>query len=250
MTALRLQLLRLGAVELDAATFGAGGSGRLRAPVWGGLVRTDELVVLFDSGLHPDHIDDPDVTWRGTPAASALRPIMTAEDRLAFRLARCGLRLADVDVVVNSHLHFDHCGQNALLPRARFLAQREHLSYVKGRANFPTRYWDVPGVRYELFDGEHEIAPGVRVVPTPGHAPGHQSLVVDLARTGRVVLTGDAALTLQNLRTGEVAASDPAAARESLARIRALVDDDLSRVFVSHDQEAWDSWRHAPDAYE
>ncbi len=103
---------------------------------------------------------------------------------------------------------------------------------------------------YELFDGEHEIAPGVRVVPMPGHAPGHQSLVVDLARTGRVVLTGDAAFTLQNLRTGEVAASDPAAARESLARIRALVDDDLSRVFVSHDQEAWDSWRHAPDAYE
>jgi glyoxylase-like metal-dependent hydrolase (beta-lactamase superfamily II) len=86
-------------------------------------------------------------------------------------------------------------------------------------------------------------------VPTPGHAPGHQSLVVDLAETGRVVLTGDAAFTRANLERGEIPAPDPVAAKESLGVIRSLVKDDLERVFTSHDAAAWPTWRHAPQAY-
>ncbi|HEU5287989.1 MAG TPA: MBL fold metallo-hydrolase, partial [Candidatus Limnocylindria bacterium] len=97
--------------------------------------------------------------------------------------------------------------------------------------------------------GRSRVARGVEVVPTPGHAPGHQSLVVDLAETGRVVLTGDAAFTRANLEHGDIPAFDQAAARESLALIRSLVRDDLSRVFTSHDADAWETWRHAPESY-
>jgi glyoxylase-like metal-dependent hydrolase (beta-lactamase superfamily II) len=93
------------------------------------------------------------------------------------------------------------------------------------------------------------VAKGVEVVPTPGHAPGHQSLVVDLAETGRVVLSGDAAFTRENLERGEIPAPDQAAAKDSLALIRSLVKDDLDRCFVSHDGEAWSRWRHAPQLY-
>ena len=86
-------------------------------------------------------------------------------------------------------------------------------------------------------------------MPTPGHAPGHQSLVVDLAETGRVVLTGDAAFTRANLERGEIPAMDQVAAKESLALIRSLANGDVSRIFTSHDADAWATWRHAPDAY-
>ena len=90
---------------------------------------------------------------------------------------------------------------------------------------------------------------GIEVVPTPGHAPGHQSLIVELADTGRVVLTGDAAFTRENLLRGEIPAMDQSAAKDSLALIRSLVNDDLQRVFTSHDADAWMQWRRAPQSY-
>jgi glyoxylase-like metal-dependent hydrolase (beta-lactamase superfamily II) len=86
-------------------------------------------------------------------------------------------------------------------------------------------------------------------VPTPGHAPGHQSLVVDLAETGRVVLTGDAAFTRQNIVHRETTAMDEDTARESLDLIRSLAGGDLTRVFTSHDADSWATWRHAPASY-
>jgi len=63
------------------------------------------------------------------------------------------------------------------------------------------------------------------------------------------VLAGDAAFTRANLERGEIPAMDQTAAKESLALIRSLVKDDLSRVFTSHDADAWPTWRHVPDAY-
>jgi glyoxylase-like metal-dependent hydrolase (beta-lactamase superfamily II) len=97
--------------------------------------------------------------------------------------------------------------------------------------------------------GRVRVATGLEVVPTPGHAPGHQSLVVDLPETGRVVLCGDAAFTRENLERGEIRAPDEEAARDSLKLIRSLVKDDLSRVFTSHDAASWPRWKHAPETY-
>jgi glyoxylase-like metal-dependent hydrolase (beta-lactamase superfamily II) len=63
------------------------------------------------------------------------------------------------------------------------------------------------------------------------------------------VLTGDAAFTRENLQRGEIPAMDQSAAKDSLALIRSLVNDDLGRVFTSHDADAWMQWRHAPRWY-
>jgi glyoxylase-like metal-dependent hydrolase (beta-lactamase superfamily II) len=99
------------------------------------------------------------------------------------------------------------------------------------------------------MSGRARVARGLEVIPTPGHAPGHQSLVVDLAETGRVVLCGDAAFTRENLERGEIRQPDESAARESLALIRSLVNDDLNRAFPSHDPASFAVWRRAPAAY-
>ncbi|TMB63748.1 MAG: N-acyl homoserine lactonase family protein [Chloroflexi bacterium] len=262
-TVIELLLFRTGAVDIARSAFapwldGAAREERVLAPVWSALLRTPDGNILFDTGLHPVHVVRPDATFgpggRGPRSASGasvsgLNVVMKDEDAVVARLAALGVRPDDVAIVVNSHLHFDHAGNNGAFPRATFIAQADHLAFAKGKPNFPGVYWDIPELTYVPVAGRSKVARGVEVVPTPGHAPGHQSLVVDLAETGRVVLTGDAAFTRANLERGEIPAMDQVAAKESLALIRSLANGDVSRIFTSHDADAWATWRHAPDAY-
>jgi N-acyl homoserine lactone hydrolase len=225
---------------------------RVLAPVWSALLRTPEGNILFDTGIHPVHVSNPHATFGKPPPdreAVAMRVVMRAEDAIVSRLAAVGVKPDDIAIVVNSHLHFDHAGNNGAFPNATFVAQAEHLAFAKGKPSFPGVYWDIAELRYQPVSGRARVARGVEVVPTPGHAPGHQSLVVDLAETGRVVLAGDAAFTRENVERGEIPAMDQAAAKESVGLIRSLADGDLARVFTSHDAPAWATWRHAPSAY-
>ena len=218
----------------------------MRIPVWSGLLRTDQGLVLFDTGLHPVHVDRPDATYG---PRSAVKPVMGREDAIVSRLAAVGVWPDDVAIVVNSHLHFDHAGNNGAFPKATFVVQADHLAFAKGKPSFPGVYWDIKELTYLPTRGRARIASGVEVIPTPGHTPGHQSLVVELPETGRVVLCGDAAYTRENLERDETTGQDRAAAKESLALIRSLVNDDLDRAFVSHDMAAWSGWRTAPQSY-
>jgi N-acyl homoserine lactone hydrolase len=246
-----LLLFRTGAVDIVRSAFqpwleGAARDERIVAPVWSALLRTGEGHIVFDTGLHPVHVDRPDATFG---AQSGLKVMMEASDAIVSRLASVGVKPDDVAIVVNSHLHFDHAGNNGAFPHATFVVQAEHLAFAKGKPNFPGVYWDIAELRYLPVSGRTRVARGVEVVPTPGHAPGHQSLVVDLAETGRVVLTGDAAFTRENIERGEIPAMDQDAAKDSLALIRSLTGGDLARVFTSHDADAWTTWRHAPALY-
>ncbi len=237
---IELTVFRTGAVQLARSAFAPWLEAPERdvfveCPVWSALLRTPEGLILFDTGLHPVHVERPEATFGANPA---MRITMTAEDAIVSRLAALGVRPDDITVVVNSHLHFDHAGNNRAFPKATFIVQAEQLAYAKGRPNFPGVYWDDPGLTYLPTTGRARVAQGVDVVPTPGHAPGHQSLIVELAETGRVVLCGDAAFTRANLERGETPGHDPVAAKESLALIRSLVKDDLDRAFPSHDASA------------
>ena len=112
----------------------------------------------------------------------------------ADALAEHDLSPADVKIVINSHLHFDHCGQNAVFKHAPFYIQR--LEYERSKREEPvnSKWFEFAGARYELLDGDSEIADGVRVVATPGHTVGHQSVFVD-GPGGVAVMIGDAAYT-------------------------------------------------------
>lgn len=248
---IELLLFPTGAVDIARSAFapwlvGAARDERVVAPVWAALLRTPDGNILFDTGLHPVHVARPDATFG---PQSGLNVQMREEDSIVARLSALGVRPDDITVVINSHLHFDHAGNNGAFPKATFVSQAEHLAFAKGKPNFPGVYWDIPELTYLPVTGRSKVARGVEIVPTPGHAPGHQSLVVDLAEGGRVVLTGDAAFTRANLERGEIPAMDQAAAKESLALIRSLVNDDLTRVFTSHDADAWATWRVAPRSY-
>ena len=114
--------------------------------------------------------------------------------RAADVLAAHDLSPADVRIVINSHLHFDHCGQNAVFKHAPFYIQRSELERSRREKDDVSEWFDFAGARFELIDGDSEIAEGVRVVATPGHTVGHQSVIVDTPDGGAVMI-GDAAYT-------------------------------------------------------
>ena len=111
----------------------------------------------------------------------------------ADAMAEHDLSPADVKIVINSHLHFDHCGQNAVFKHAPFYVQRTELERAR-KSGDSIEWFDFAGARFELLDGDTEIAEGVRVVATPGHTSGHQSVFIDTA-DGEAVMIGDAAYT-------------------------------------------------------
>lgn len=125
-----------------------------------------------------------------------------AEENLKTQLALHSLKTEDIDIVVNTHLHFDHCGSNICFPNAKFIVQSDEYRY----AFAPDRFQQAAYIRelfdittdYQLVRGKHQITDDVFVVPTPGHCIGHQSVIVSVGEKN-YVYCGDAAPTKENL---------------------------------------------------
>jgi N-acyl homoserine lactone hydrolase len=154
---------------------------------WPGFCETidhPDGFVLVDTGMI-DTTPDLDEEWQPTP-----HPLP------AYVVSR-------VAVVVNTHLHFDHCGGNRLFPGLPIHVQRRELADARSKEDYTVREWvDFPGSTYVEHDGEVEILPGVRLVPAPGHSAGHQVVVVETDE-GTVVLGGDVAYSFEELERGD-----------------------------------------------
>ena len=199
-------------------------------PSYGHAVVHPGGVFLFDNGVG---FGDAEVEASYAPRA---RPI---EDCVAEH----GIAIADLTGIANCHLHFDHCGQNVRLPAGvPIFVQRAEWAKVH-EPDYTVPAWvDAPHLSYEVLDGETEVAPGMRLVPTPGHTAGHQSLVIDAAE-GVIVLAGQALQSRAEWEggTGEAVsglseAPDPVAYEHSVARLRSL---DPVRVHFAHDPAIW-----------
>src|SRR3954465_11083506 len=113
-----------------------------------------------------------------------LRPEVADMDPRLVPLSEQAFDLAGVDVVVNTHLHFDHCGGNHLFAGRPIYVQRKELEDARTKDDYTIREWvDAPGVSYQPVDGELELRPGLRLLPAPGHPPGLQ-VVAARARLG------------------------------------------------------------------
>jgi len=108
----------------------------------------------------------------------------------------------DVVAVVNTHLHFDHCGGNRLFAGVPIHVQVRELADARTEDDYTIPAWvDFDGATYVEHEGEAEVVPGVRLLPTPGHTRGHQAVLVDTP-DGLVVLGGDVAYSFRELGTG------------------------------------------------
>jgi glyoxylase-like metal-dependent hydrolase (beta-lactamase superfamily II) len=251
---IRLYALRCGSVVGDAGTFAEGERGEIRLPVPSWLIEHPRGLALFDSGLHPDLVDDPET--RLGPLSRVMRIELGADETIGARLAVLGVDPRDVRFLVTSHLHFDHVGGHVQVPNARLVVQRDEWSAGHDDASIRASFYEPRdydlGHDVEAVEGEHDVFGDGRVVclPTPGHTPGHQSLRVRLA-SGEVVLTADACYfrrTLEALRLPPFA-HDFERMRASLERLRGLARDG-ARLLFGHDEEQWAGLPEAPSAVE
>jgi N-acyl homoserine lactone hydrolase len=146
----------------------------------------------------------------------------------ADALAELDMTPGDIGLVINTHLHFDHCGQNAVFPHAAFYVQRAELNRARQESPELYDWFDFMNARFELLDVDTDVLPGLSVIATPGHTAGHQSVVIQSADGTPDLLIGDAAYTPRqySARPGEELppgqASDLAAWEDSLRRIRSM----------------------------
>jgi hypothetical protein len=148
-------------------------------PVSGFLVRFSGGTLLFDTGFSPV---DEETREHYHPRQ---RPV-------ADSLASAGVAPTDIDVIANCHLHADHAGGNYVFPNIRVVVQDPELQAARGPDfTFPAYAFDYPGATLDVVSGETDLGPGLRLLPTPGHTPGHQSLLVD-TDAGRWLLAGQA----------------------------------------------------------
>ncbi|GAA2095642.1 N-acyl homoserine lactonase family protein [Actinomadura alba] len=195
------------------------------------LVQHDQGLILFDTGIGSA---DSETEAHYRPQRRALQDALSAT----------GVSLADISLVVNCHLHFDHCGGNPLLAGTPILVQDVELATARQGDYTFAELVDFPGAVYEELRGETEVWPGVWIIPTPGHTQGHQSLVLRQP-DGTVVLAGQAHDFASQF------ASDHLARQAVLQRVEQplptyqrwldrLADFDPRRVLFAHDCSVWE----------
>ena len=217
-------------------------------PIAAYLIRMSDGNVLFDTGLSP----------RALPGLRRTDPLARFHeaDLLVNRLDTLGLQPDDVAIVVLSHLHYDHAGGADLFPRSELCVQKDEYAYAHYPAPFfaPFYYrknFDLPGSRWRLLDGDTELVPGVTVLRTDGHTPGHQSLYVELPESGPVVLAGDSCYWQEHIDQELVPGVvwDPTRALHSIKKLKTLARLTGGRIFPSHDPVFWQTVKQAPEAY-
>ena len=172
------------------------------------------------------------------------------------QLASIGLRPDDIDTVISTHYDGDHAGRHAAFTKARYVVQRAHHLDAAGNPRFAAirDQWDQPMERIRLVDGDTELLPGLEVIETSGHVPGHQSVLVRLPKTGAILLTIDAVPFGEGFTRDEPDdGSDPdaAAVRASTIKLLDRVErEHIGLVIFGHDQEQWETLKKAPEFYE
>ena len=228
-----------------------GGEGRIRLPIPAYLIEHPKGAALFDTGMHPDCQHDPAARVGERVAGLFEFDYQPGED-IAARLAAFGRDPAKIDLIVNSHFHFDHVGGNAQIPNATMLVQRREWEAgmdpdSAAKRGFNPRDFDL-GHKLRLVDGEHDVFGDGSVVclPTHGHTPGHQSLKLRLA-AGDIVLAADSCYFCRTLRERRLPrfAHDHEAMHASLDRL-ATLEANGARIFFGHDPEFWQSVPQAP----
>ena len=227
---------------------------RWTVPIGCFLVAHPRGRLLFDTGLHCETLTKM-LERYGEERAKRFGVHSKAGDDVVSQLARLGLTPADVPLVANSHWHFDHCGGNEFFPAATILVQKREMDGARspevraqGRYRPSPKDYDHP-LRYQAVDGEHDVFGdgSVLLIPSYGHTPGHQSLLVRRGRE-RLLFTADACYTRENMDRDVLPTVvwDEREMSYSLGRLRELRDKQGATTVYGHDPEQWRTLAQAP----
>ncbi|MFC2045711.1 N-acyl homoserine lactonase family protein [Chloroflexota bacterium] len=236
-----MEVLYLGSDHADESriTYGVAPGTMVEAVFLSFLIRADEGNILVDTGIHPEDAEKEN--------AEGLQRSVQPEDHLPLRLKEIGLSMEDINILVMTHLDRDHIGWLNQLPRAEVVVQKEeyHFAfdpppYARHRYRFPERFKS-PEIKWKLVDGDHILIPGLTVLFTPGHTPGHQSLVVNLPKNGKIILAGDVVHFVKNFEKELIPSfcGDPKQALYSIRRLKVLSQVMKAPLFPTHDMDLW-----------
>ena len=207
------------------------------------LVQTgDDQNILIDSGL-------PEIMPEGETDFENGQDVIT-------QLARLGLSPDDIQTVISTHYDIDHAGRHAAFRQAQYVVQRVHHEDAATNPRFAANrpQWDQPLERIRLVDGDTELLPGLELIETSGHVPGHQSVLVRLPHTGAILLPIDAVPFAKGFTRDEQddgSNPDAAATHASTLKLLDLVErEQIGLVIFGHDQEQWTTLKTVPEFYE
>jgi 4-pyridoxolactonase len=263
----KVYLLDGGTLVLDGfhIWWNKGPGGEVRFPVYSVLVEHDEGRFLIDTGYDYDHV------MKVLPFE---KPQQSEQQTIPGALKLLGLEPKDIDVVFNSHFHFDHVGGNKFFPHAKKICHKAEIEQSANPEAFEVLgYSDMSfsaeaaaargmsdqlgagqsdaNTKYDVIEGDVDLAKGVKLLFTPGHAIGHYSLYVELANRAPLLLTLDAAYTRKSYDNLINAGFhiDPIAGVESMKRLKKIEQDTGAEVLFSHDAESFKDYKIGVNAY-
>src|SRR5690348_9400920 len=232
----RLYLLQVGSVPA------------YQIPIVCYLVQTsDGEHILIDSGL-PESIPEGE--------SSGIVGFANGRDVIQ-QLASIGVQPDEIATVISTHYDGDHAGRHAAFTQAHYVVQRVHHEDAASNPRYAAirSQWDQPMERMQLLDGDTELLPGLELIETSGHVPGHQSVLVRLPQTGPVLLAIDAISHALGDETPETRSAapydmDPAGLRASTRKLMDLAAREGVKLIVyGHDAQEWAKLKKAPDFY-
>jgi glyoxylase-like metal-dependent hydrolase (beta-lactamase superfamily II) len=154
---------------------------KIWVPIVAWYIRTADTELLVDTGMSGQDI-------KRYLFGQLYEDCQSIEEALEKR----GSNTSRIKIVIQTHLHYDHCGNNKLFPNAKFVIQEKELAFARNphpvfRGSYNPLFFESSD--FEVIEGEKEIVPGINVVPVPGHSPGSQAVLVDLENK-KAALTG------------------------------------------------------------
>lgn len=219
----------------------------VREPIMAYLLDTDQGWVLIDTGLDLEILRDP---VRAAQTFKGHLPVVAPEQEILTQMAHIGVKPEHIAIVVITHLHGDHAGGLCSFAHAPVYIQRAEYLARKGDPRTPAQPC-FSRINWQLLDGDADLLPGLRLLATPGHTPGHMSVLVDLPLSGPIVLGIDAGDLIENFEFdippgGHV---DIDQALASLRRLKSIALRAGGRLFPGHDLEFWQRLRTLPESY-
>lgn len=252
---MKMHLLSGGRLRMRRSVYypDAGREEMLDLPVSCALLRHRQGLVLFDTGCHPSVATNAEARWGSL--ARLLPPIFAEQEAVVHQLPLAGVAAGDVDVVVCSHLHPDHCGCNVFFPKATVLAHAAEIAAARAENAAPRGYL---AVKFEHptpiapVDDQHDLFGDGRItlLHVPGHTPGMMAAHVVLDRDGAFLLASDAVAVRAHLEQ-RFAPKNTWNVDQALQSIDAIARRQRSgaTILFGHDAEQWASLRTGAEHY-
>jgi len=224
------------------------------------LIKHPEGDVVIDGGNAIEVAIDKHAHWGAV--LKAYDPVMKKSENCVEQAKSVGTNIEDVRYLIQSHLHLDHSGGVGRFPNAIHIVQRLEYDYAFNPDWFAApayirKDFDKPNIHWKYLNDKKTdffdlYGDGViKIIFSPGHSPGHQSILVKLPKTGHILLTIDAAYTVDHWENkclpGLVTSSSEAA--DSVKKLRKVAKETNAIIVTGHDPDAWATFKKAPMLY-